>query len=121
MWAAWAGQSEPRPWLSAGLGLFKIPFGREVQGTIPTAFLERSRVVQALFPGEYDLGLRLHGAFRFLRYAVALMNGAPAGDVQFALRDPNRSKDLLGGSASMSRHGTGSRCGSGSRGCGDGL
>ncbi|HNN91552.1 MAG TPA: hypothetical protein PKI03_04760 [Pseudomonadota bacterium] len=97
VWAAWAGPTEPRPWLSAGLGLFKIPFGREVQEYDPDrVFLERSRVVQALFPGEYDLGLRLHGAFRFLRYAVALMNGAPAGDVQFALRDPNRSKDLLG-------------------------
>lgn len=97
VWAAWQPAGQPQPWLQLGVGLFKIPFGREVQQYDPDRlFLERSRVVQALFPGEYDLGLRLHGAWRFLRYALAVMNGAPAGDVQFALRDPNRSKDVLG-------------------------
>ncbi len=95
--AAWQGREQSRPWLAASLGLFKIPFGREVQEYDPDrVFLERSRVVAALFPGEYDLGLRLFGTVRWLRYALAVMNGAPAGDVQFALRDPNHSKDLLG-------------------------
>lgn len=97
VWAAWQASRQATPWLALGAGLFKIPFGREVQEYDPDrVFLERSRVVQALFPGEYDLGLRLHGAWRFLRYSLALMNGAPAGDVQFALRDANHSKDLLG-------------------------
>ncbi len=96
-WAEWRTAGAALPFVQLGMGLFKIPFGREVQQYDPErAFLERSHIIQALFPGEYDLGLRLHGGFRFLRYAVAVMNGAPAGDVMFALRDPNRSKDVLG-------------------------
>ena len=96
-WAEWREPSTAVPYLQASMGLFKIPFGREVLQYDPErAFLERSHVIQALFPGEYDLGVRVAGGFRFLRYAIALMNGAPAGDSLFALRDPNRSKDVLG-------------------------
>lgn len=85
------------PYVRATLGLFKIPFGREVRQYDPDRlFLERSQVVRALFPGEYDLGIQLHGGFRFLRYALALMNGEPSGEAQFAARDPNQSKDLVG-------------------------
>src|SRR5439155_24102785 len=59
-------------------------------------FMERSTAEQALFPGEYDAGGRLSGGWRFLRYALALMNGEPIGERTFAGRDPNRLKDLVG-------------------------
>src|SRR5207253_1095991 len=60
------------------------------------SFLERSNAERALFPGEYDLGVRLSGGWRFLRYAVAAMNGDPIGEKAFPGRDPNESKDLVG-------------------------
>ncbi|HVY48794.1 MAG TPA: hypothetical protein VHB21_23055 [Minicystis sp.] len=84
------------PYVQATIGLMKIPFGFEVgQLDFDRTFLERSNVIRALFPGEYDLGARLRGGYRSLRYAVALMNGAPAGDAGYALRDPTESKDLV--------------------------
>ncbi len=87
----------PTPYVKATVGLFKIPFGYEVlQPDTQRLFLERSSIVRALFPGEYDLGVRLHGGWRFLRYAVAAMNGQPLGEHAFAARDPNQSKDLIG-------------------------
>jgi hypothetical protein len=59
------------PWPGAAVGLLKIPFGFEVgQSDKDRLFLERSTVVRALFPGEYDVGARLAGGWRFLRYAV---------------------------------------------------
>lgn len=96
-WAQWRAADAAVPYVHAALGLFKIPFGREVLQYDPERlFAERSRVVQALFPGEYDLGARVQGGWRFMRYALAVMNGSPAGDQMFALRDPNRSKDVMG-------------------------
>jgi len=84
------------PYLLATVGLFKIPFGREVlQSDSDRLYLERSSVIRALFPGEFDLGLQLSGGWRFLRYAVAVMNGEPAGEAGFPGRDPNQSKDLV--------------------------
>src|SRR5262249_2678603 len=47
-------------------------------------------------PGEYDLGARLAGGWRALRYAGALQNGNPLGDKQFPGRDPNAAKDVSG-------------------------
>lgn len=82
-------------WLTASLGIPKIPFGFEVeQSDRDRLFLERSNVVRALFPGEYDVGARLGGQWRFLRYAIAVQNGEPAGERAFALRDPNQAKDV---------------------------
>jgi hypothetical protein len=79
------------------VGLFKIPFGWEVvERDRDRLFLERSTVVRALFPGEYDLGGRLQGGWRFLRYAVAVQNGEPIGERTFPLRDPNLAKDVTG-------------------------
>lgn len=97
VFAQWPSPSGGLPYVRATLGLFKIPFGREVQMYDPERlFMERSQVVRALFPGEYDLGIQLHGGFRFLRYSLAVMNGEPSGESQFAARDPNQSKDLVG-------------------------
>ena len=81
----------------ATLGLMRIPFGFEVQQKDYTRlFLERSNVMRALFPGEFDLGARLQGGWRWLRWQVAAMNGHPSGDTQFALVSPTQSKDFLG-------------------------
>lgn len=97
LWAQWPSLPFATPYLRASLGLQKIPFGREVaESDVDRLFLERSQVVRALFPGEYDLGVQLMGGFRFLRYSLAAMNGAPLGDASFSARDPNQSKDLVG-------------------------
>src|SRR5690606_37148150 len=42
-----------------------------------------------------DTGIKLHGGYRFLRYAVALVNGEPV-DRGSPLRDSNARKDLVG-------------------------
>jgi len=63
------------PWLTAAIGVPKIPFGFEVeQSDKERLFLERSTVVRALFPGEYDVGARLSGRWKFLSYAIAVQN-----------------------------------------------
>ena len=46
-------------------------------------FLEPATFARALFPGSYDAGVALGGQWRWLRYDVAAMNGAPSGDAQF--------------------------------------
>ncbi len=94
--ARWPSTSQPGLAM-ATLGLFKIPFGWEVlESDRDRLFLERSTVIRALFPGEYDLGARLQGAWQFLRYAVAVQNGEPIGERAFPLRDPNHAKDVAG-------------------------
>jgi hypothetical protein len=85
------------PYLQLTAGSFKIPFGFEVlQRDTERVFLERSTMERAFFSGEYDLGARLQGGWRFLRYAVAAMNGDPIGEKLFPGRDPKQSKDLIG-------------------------
>ena len=79
------------------VGLFKIPFGYEVlQSDTERLFLERSTVIQEFFPGEFDLGARLAGGWRFVRYALAVQNGEPVGEKTFPMRDPNSAKDISG-------------------------
>jgi hypothetical protein len=85
------------PYLGLTLGSFKIPYGFEIgQSDRERLFLERSNLERALFPGEYDLGIRLAGGWRFLRYSLAAMNGDPIGEKAFPGRDPNQSKDVVG-------------------------
>jgi hypothetical protein len=92
----WPG-STPAPIAMATIGMFKVPFGYEVlQSDKDRVFLERGALARALFPGEYDLGARIQGSWRFLRYAVAVMNGEPIGERTFPGRDPNAAKDLVG-------------------------
>jgi hypothetical protein len=94
-WPARDPSAPPRVMLA--VGLTRIPFGFEVQEKdYVRLFLERSTMARALFPGEYDLGAKLQGGWRWIRWQVAVMNGAPPGDKQYALRDPNRAKDVLG-------------------------
>jgi hypothetical protein len=85
------------PLIMATIGMFKIPFGYEVlQSDRDRLFMERSTAERALFPGEYDIGARLQGGWRFVRYAIAVQNGDPLGDKTFPGRDPNNAKDVTG-------------------------
>jgi hypothetical protein len=94
----WPGETPADPPLAMGtMGLFKIPFGFEVlQSDRDRLFVERSTVIRALFPGEYDVGARLSGGWRFLRYVLAVQNGDPLGEKAFPGRDPNQAKDITG-------------------------
>lgn len=94
-WPRCSGDGAPLVMLS--MGLLRIPFGFEVQEKdYVRLLLERSNVARAMFPGEFDLGARLQGGWRWLRWQAAVMNGHPSGDRQFALVDPTASKDFLG-------------------------
>ncbi len=93
----WHNPASSVPWLELTAGSMKIPYGFEIQQRdTDRLFLERSTLERALFPGEYDLGARLFGGWRFLRYSLAAMNGDPIGEKAFPGRDPNQSKDLIG-------------------------
>jgi hypothetical protein len=78
-------------------GLFKIPFGAEVPANERTKpFLEPPTFARALFPGNYDAGVMVHGEYGLARYSVAMMNGAPVGDAQWHGVDPASSFELVG-------------------------
>lgn len=94
---------------SIALGLFKIPFGREVPA--PEAareVLEPTTLSRALFPGNYDGGAIASARWRGVDLTVAITNGAPSGDAQFRGRDPSSSWDVVGraGAHGTLRHGT---------------
>jgi len=94
---------------SIGLGLFKIPFGREVPSSEQTReVLEPSTASRALFPGNYDAGAVASARWRGVEVTVALTNGAPSGDAQFRGRDPSSSWDVVGraGARGTLRHGS---------------
>ncbi len=78
-------------------GLIRTPFGFDVRQLVrQRLFLEPSLVARALFPGDYDVGVRLMGALGFFRYEVGAMNGEPVGTRSFPGQDPNRAKDWVG-------------------------
>lgn len=77
-------------------GITDLPFGAELaESQRRRLFMERSTGSLALFPTEADVGFKLWGAYRFLTYAVALVNGQPLNDDTFP-SDPNAAKDLSG-------------------------
>lgn len=84
-------------YVAATLGLMKIPFGFEVPELDSVRpFLERSTMMRALFPGEFDLGARIAGRYGPLEGAVAVMNGNPLGAKAFPALAPVRTKDVVG-------------------------
>jgi hypothetical protein len=86
-----------RAWGNATIGLLRTPWGYEVnQRDQDRFFLERSSVSRALFPGVFDLGVRLRGGWRFIDVQIAMVNGDPLGDRAFAVQDPNHAKDIVG-------------------------
>jgi hypothetical protein len=91
------GERAARSWGDATIGLLRIPWGYEIsQRDQDRFFLERSSVSRALFPGAFDLGVRLRGGWRFFDAQIALMNGDPVGERGFPVQDPNRAKDVVG-------------------------
>lgn len=94
----WPGAAQGDPALVKGtLGSFRIPFGFETpQDDRQRFFLERSTASRALFPGQYDLGVAVSGAWQFVRYVVAVQNGQPLDGEKFPALDPNHQKDILG-------------------------
>ncbi len=78
------------------LGVTDIPFGFEL-GEIQKdrIFMERSIGSLALFPSEADVSAKIWGAYEFVNYAVALVNGQPVNGT-LPERDPNEKKDLVG-------------------------
>jgi hypothetical protein len=83
-----------------GMGIFKIPFGREVlQSDVDRPFIERSWWDQNVTPGEFDTGAKAYTTAldQRLDVQVALVNGSMQGEKTFALLpDLNKSKDLVG-------------------------
>ena len=95
--ARWMLQGGDVPLVQVAVGLFRIPFGYDVRlNSRDRFFLEPSQVARALFPGDYDLGVKLRGGWRFLRYELAAMNGEPIGEAALPGRDPNAAKDFVG-------------------------
>jgi hypothetical protein len=94
----WPEKPDARlPALLVTAGLMRIPFGHEVQELdYVRPFLERATVLQALFPGEFDLGARLAVRYRFLEWRMAAMNGNPIGNKVFPDLDPVQTKDVVG-------------------------
>jgi len=88
------------PLAQVSAGLMCIPFGRDVRQAmsepIDRTFLEPTTMARAMFPGSFDLGLRLSGGWRFLRYELAVMNGEPVGEHGLPGKDPNAAKDFIG-------------------------
>jgi hypothetical protein len=94
--AQYTPEGATAPLVQATIGQFKVPFGFEVsQSDRERLFMERSNVIRSLFPGEYDLGLRVQGSWRFVRYAAAWMNGHPLGEKAFAVRAPIAPRDVI--------------------------
>jgi hypothetical protein len=94
----WPEKPDSRmPSVTATLGLTRIPFGFEVQELDHVRpFLERATMLQALFPGEFDLGLRILAKYRFLNWAFGVMNGSPIGGKVFPDLDPVQAKEIVG-------------------------
>ena len=86
------------PLVKLTAGITDVPFGYETTESSKTRFfMERSRTARAFFPSEPDLGLKLSGEYRFLRYALAVQNGEPFGVRNgFPMQDPNAAKDVSG-------------------------
>ena len=85
-----------QPFVMVSAGLLVTPFGFEVQELERRRpFLERSTMSNALVPQSFDLGVRVMGGYRWVNWALGIMNGDPIGDQTFPGRDPNESKDLV--------------------------
>lgn len=84
--------------LRVSVGQFKYPFGAEIlQSDTAREMPERSRMIQQLFAGERDRGLKVQGSYQWLRFQVAVINGNGVQDPIFkAGKDENSWKDLVG-------------------------
>ena len=94
--AAVAQSTASEPFVIVSAGLIMTPFGFEVvELENERPHLERSTMSNELVPQSYDLGIRVLGGYKFVNYALGIMNGDPIGEQTFPGRDPNKSKDLV--------------------------
>jgi hypothetical protein len=94
----WRGESDDKitPRLVLTAGITDLPFGAEIgESQRDRVFMERSLGSTALFPTEADIGVKVWGAYRFLNYAVAVVNGQPLVDTALP-RTPLAAKDVVG-------------------------
>jgi hypothetical protein len=92
-----AAKAKAPPLVVLTAGLFRIPFGLEIQmAERVKPFLEAPAFARALFPGNYDAGVKVEGGYGVARWVFALMNGAPVGDAQWRGLDPVSSYELVG-------------------------
>lgn len=83
--------------VAVSAGLFKTPFGAEVPASErDKPFLEPPAFARALFPGNYDGGVMVHGRYGAARWSLAMMNGALVDDTQWKGKDVSSSYDLVG-------------------------
>lgn len=90
------------------VGQTEFPFGYEVQASsADLALLERSRVVRAFLPGEYDRGAKAYARFGPVNLKVGVMNGNSTDYAGFTLNgrnvdvrpsglDNDQAKDVMG-------------------------
>jgi hypothetical protein len=98
---AYAGANVTLGGVKAALfgGLFRIPFGYELQASMADfPFPERSILADREFPGVRDVGARadLRAFDDALQLQLAVVNGNPIGDATFPGDDPNAAKDFVG-------------------------
>ena len=90
------GGDAETPRLRFTAGMFRVPFGAEVPSVErDKTLLEPPATSRAFFPGFYDAGVMANGAWQHMRWAIALVNGAPVADAQYAGRDPAKSFDVI--------------------------
>lgn len=90
------------------VGQTEFPFGYEVQASSSDlALLERSRVVRAFLPGEYDRGVKAYARYGPVNLKVGVMNGNSTDYVGFTFDgrnvdarptglDNDKAKDVIG-------------------------
>lgn len=85
------------PIAAVSLGLFDTPFGYELLESPRTRFfMERTTQSRAFYPGEPDVGMKLHGGLYFVRWSIAAMNGEPLDEKSgFAGVSPHSAKDVI--------------------------
>ncbi len=98
----------PQVTTDVGMGVFKVPFGKEVlQSDADRPFIERSWGEQNLTPAEFDTGIKAYttamisgggiGTDGKLEAQVAVVNGVTEGEKNFVLvPDLNKGKDIVG-------------------------
>jgi hypothetical protein len=86
------------PLVQGAVGVIDALFGYELNvSSRARPFMERSLIIRSIWPSPADVGARIQGAYKTLRYAVQALNGQPWGafDGHPGLA-PTRSKDFVG-------------------------
>ncbi len=94
----WTGKTTAdEPLAAVSVGLQDTPFGYELAASPRTRFfMERSTQSRAFYPGEPDLGMKVHGGLYFVRWSIAAMNGEPLDEKSgFAGLSPHSAKDVV--------------------------